>query len=87
MKLSISMDDELVKRADAYAKANFLTRSGFIGLAVNQYLGAVEGREVLAKMADAFKSLAATAQATGTVDADALKEIEMMRNVLASMAG
>lgn len=38
MKLSISLNDDLVKRIDEYTKSMSISRSGFLAMAANQYL-------------------------------------------------
>lgn len=42
MKINISLDDELVKRIESYADANYMSRSGFISLACTQYLASAD---------------------------------------------
>ena len=42
MKINISLDDELVKRIETYADNNYMSRSGFISLACNQYLASAD---------------------------------------------
>ena len=36
MKVQISLDDKLVERADVFADANYMSRSGLISLALTQ---------------------------------------------------
>lgn len=38
MKLSISLEDDLVKRIDTCAKSMSISRSGFLAIAATQYL-------------------------------------------------
>lgn len=38
MKMNISMDDELCAKMDEFIKKNYMTRSGFISMSVNNYL-------------------------------------------------
>lgn len=38
MKVTISIDDALMERIDNYADENFMSRSGFITFACNEYL-------------------------------------------------
>ncbi len=40
MKVTISLDDNLLKRIDDYAKKNGVKRSGLISIACSQYLDA-----------------------------------------------
>lgn len=38
MKVNVTIDDNLLKRLDEFAAAHYMTRSGLISYAVNQYL-------------------------------------------------
>lgn len=42
MKLSISLNDELVSKVDEIAKSNYMTRSGFISTATVNYLNQLQ---------------------------------------------
>ena len=42
MKVNITCNDDLMKRVDAYAERNYLSRSGLFTIAVTQYLNSVE---------------------------------------------
>lgn len=42
MKVQISLDDKLVERLDNYASNNYMSRSGLISFACNQYLNQAE---------------------------------------------
>lgn len=60
MKLSISMDEELVKRIDEYAKDNYGSRSGIISIACNQFLNAAEATKMIKVMSLAMRKIADT---------------------------
>lgn len=64
MKINISIDDALIQRVDAYADANYMSRSGFISLACAQYLNQNEALISLAEMANAFRKMAETGSIT-----------------------
>lgn len=42
MKVNITINEELMKRADAYAERNYLSRSGLMSLALTNYLNSFE---------------------------------------------
>ena len=42
MKINISINDDLLSKADSYAEQNFLSRSGLISLALTQLLNQYE---------------------------------------------
>lgn len=56
MKISISLADDLLQRADEYADLNGMTRSGMIAVALRQYLNAMEAMPSLTAL---MKKLAA----------------------------
>lgn len=58
MKLNISLDDELLERVDAYADANYITRSGLISLALVQYLNANEVTAAIRDLSLAVRKIA-----------------------------
>lgn len=72
MKINISIDERLLKKMDNYIKDNYMSRSGFISLAVNQYLTQAEALECLKNISLAMKRIAET----GEVDESALKQLE-----------
>lgn len=47
MKLSISLNDDLLKEIDEYCEANFMTRSGLISFACSQVLNQQKANNVL----------------------------------------
>lgn len=81
MKLQISIDDELVKRVDNYAEKNYLTRSGLISLACNQFLAQNESLMAVKDISLAIRKIADT----GKVDEETeskLREFESFVNML-----
>jgi len=66
-KVQISIDSSLLARMDNYAKANYMSRSGFISMVVNQYL---LQSDLLCLMGD-MRSAMDKISRTGTLDADA----------------
>lgn len=72
VKLSISIDDELLKRADEAADRNFMTRSGIIQVALNQYLLQDDVTRAIKSMAVSMRKIADT----GTVDKETLEDLQ-----------
>ncbi len=58
MKVTMSLDDELMKRIDDYAKKNYTSRSGLVTIATTQFLNANELQEVIKGMALSFAKIA-----------------------------
>ena len=76
MKIGVSIDDELLGQIDAYAKANYLSRSGFLGLAAKSYLDAKEGMKSVASVTRLMEELLRSTIAKGSVDPSAVSELE-----------
>lgn len=58
MKVQITLDDELMKRVDAYADENYMSRSGLISIAVTQYLNTKEMIGAITRMGIAMEKIA-----------------------------
>ncbi len=58
MKINVSIDDELVARVDKYAEANYMSRSGLISQALNQYLSSKEAVMRLSEITLAMQKIA-----------------------------
>lgn len=58
MKINITIDDELLSRADDFAKKNYLSRSGLISYALNDYLTQKELFSAIASMGISMQKLA-----------------------------
>lgn len=72
MKVQITLDDELMKRVDAYADENYMSRSGLLSLAVTQYLNAAEVTKAIKEMAVCVRKIADN----GTVDHETMEQLE-----------
>lgn len=72
MKVQITLDDTLMKRVDAYADENYMSRSGLLSLAVTQYLNAAEVTKVIKEMAVCMRKIADN----GTVDHETMEQLE-----------
>lgn len=81
IKVNISIDDELLKRADEAADRNFMTRSGIIQVALNQYLLQDDITRSVKSMAVSMRKIADT----GKVDKETLEtlqELEMFAKIV-----
>lgn len=72
MKVQISLDDNLMTRIDAYADANYMSRSGLISLATAQFLNQAEMMLLIKEMSLAMRKIADS----GKVDKDTLEKLE-----------
>lgn len=77
MKLGISLDEDLLKRADAYADKNYMSRSGLISLALSAYLSSAELVGYMRDLSLCVRKIADT----GTVDHETLEQIEDLERV------
>ena len=62
MKVTMNVPDDLLAQADAYAKANFQTRTGLFCFAVRQFLMSQQLPVVLENMNEAMQKIASTGQ-------------------------
>lgn len=58
VKINVSIKEELVKRLDAYAERNYLSRSGLVSLALTNYLNSVELVSCVTDMAVSMRKIA-----------------------------
>lgn len=72
MKVQMSLSEELVARADKYAKSNYLSRSAVVSIALNQFLTSCDMVSYLQDMSLAMRRIADE----GKVDADTIKQLE-----------
>lgn len=83
MKISVSIDEELMKRIDEYADDNYLSRSGAMSMACNQFLNEAEAGKGLKVMAEALKKMAET----GKADAESMKKLEDFEKLVKLITG
>ena len=57
-KVNISINDELLERADSFCEKNYLSRSGLISLSLSQYLIAQEVNNLLRNMTISMQKIA-----------------------------
>ena len=75
MKVNITIDDELMKRADDYADRNYMSRSGLMALALTQYLNTNEMILAVKDMAFCMRKIADT----GTIDHETMEQLETLK--------
>lgn len=83
MRVTITVNDELLKKMDEYAKKNYMTRSGLISQAVNQYLTTLQVLDSSQKMANAFQNLAQS----GKFTEEEVKELQDAERLLNTLTG
>lgn len=83
MKVQISIDDELLKRADSYAEKNYMSRSGLLSLALTQYLNQFQALNALMDLSNSMKKIADT----GVIDDDTRMELEDIVRLCATISG
>lgn len=71
-KINISIDDDLLKRADNYADSNYTSRSGLLSTALVEYLNAREMVSAVRKLNITLEKIAEN----GECDKDTLQELE-----------
>lgn len=79
-KVAVSIPDELLQSMDEYAKAHFLSRSGFISMCCHHYLQAQELQRVVGVMSDSMAKMADAAEA-GSIDEATMKEFEQFQKL------
>lgn len=58
MTVQISVNDDLMKKVDEYAKSNFMSRSAFFSMCANQHLQAVQVTENLKDISLSIRKVA-----------------------------
>lgn len=80
-RVSLTLDDELIKKMDEYAKKNYMSRSGLVSVAVNQYLTTLQVLDSSQKMANAFENLAQS----GKFSDEQVKELQDAEKLLTTL--
>jgi metal-responsive CopG/Arc/MetJ family transcriptional regulator len=83
MKVQISINDELLERADNFADENYMSRSGLIAQALNQYLTQAEVAIAVKNMALSLRKIADT----GQLDDEAIKQFEDYERIAKMYSG
>lgn len=81
-KIQISINDDLLEKVDSFAKKNYMSRSGFLAMASNQYLNNVEMVAAMKDMSLAFKKIAQT----GVVDDETMEKLEAIESMASLIA-
>ena len=76
MKLSISLDDNLVQRIDSFAKVNSISRSGFLAMAATQYLNQMQVLSSMPEIVQIMKTAAANGMTASKEDIQKLTDFE-----------
>lgn len=82
-KVQISIDDSLLERIDNYADNNYLTRSGLVTIATNQYLNSVEVISAVKDMSISMRKIADQ----GYVDQDTMEQLEDFERIAKVLVG
>lgn len=80
-RVSLTLDDELIEKMDEYAKKNYMSRSGLVSVAVNQYLTTLQVLDSSQKMANAFENLAQSGKFTD----EQVKELQDAEKLLTTL--
>lgn len=83
MKVQISINDDLLKRVDKYAKDNYLSRSAVITMSLNQYLLSYDMVTLIQDMDISMRKIADT----GKIDDDSLRQLEDFENFAKQFVG
>lgn len=69
----MNVNDDLLRRVDSYAKANYQTRTGVFCFAVSQFLLSQQLPSLMVSMEQAMKKISET----GTLDAETQNTLDM----------
>ena len=82
-KINISINEDLLKRADKFGEDNSILRSGLISLSLSQYLAQQEVFVLLKGMNVAMKKIADK----GEIDAETMEQLEDFERICNSLVG
>lgn len=77
MKVNVTLDDKLMERIDNYADANYMSRSGLISFATNQFLNQVEVIGMVKDMSLAMRKIADTSN----IDHETMEKLEDLERI------
>lgn len=83
MKVGITLNDELLKKMDDYAKENFMTRSGLISVAVRDYINSSEASRALVELSHSMSKIAKS----GKLDKATKKQLEDFNRLALLLSG
>lgn len=82
-KINISINEDLLKRADKFGEDNSISRSGLISLSLSQYLAQQEVFVLIKGMNVAMKKIADK----GEIDAETMEQLEDFERICNSLVG
>ena len=82
-KINISINEDLLKRADKFGEDNSISRSGLISLSLSQYLAQQEVFVLLKGMNVAMKKIADK----GEIDAETMEQLEDFERICNLLVG
>ena len=82
-KINISINDDLLVRIDKFSENNYLSRSGLISLACNQFLISQEAQAMFRNISLAFNKISEQ----GFLDEETKKELEDIMRLCAMLKG
>ena len=83
VKVNVTLDANLLARADEFADDNYLTRSGLLSLALTQYLNQNSVTKALTDLAVSMRRIADNNNKISDEDMRNLKEFEQIANFIA----
>lgn len=78
MKANITINDELMERADRYAENNYMSRSGLFSVALTNYLNQVEAFQAVKSIALSMRKIADE----GEISAEQMEALEDMERLV-----
>lgn len=82
-KINISINEDLLTRADNFGQDNGISRSGLISLSLNQFLSGQEAMSLLKGMSVAMKKIADK----GEIDAETMEQLEDFERICKIIVG
>lgn len=82
-KINISINEDLLTRADNFGQENGISRSGLISLSLNQFLISQEAMSLLKGMNVAMRKIADK----GEIDEETIKQLEDFERICNAIVG
>lgn len=82
-KITISVNDDLLKRIDSYADSNYMTRSGFFTLSATDYLNQKEAVFAMRDVSLAVRKMADN----GKIDDESMQKLEDFERLVSLFGG
>ncbi len=81
-KVNITLDEDLMKRVDAYADDNYLTRSGLVSLALTQFLNQYDVCRAITDISVSMRKISENKKLSSE-EIDNLRDFETLAKMLA----